>query len=75
MLRNQIACGLDATVQCLGAFKQNKISLGFCLAHALLCIGVRESPKVDLSSAMEEKKKNVFYNSILFSLPKKYQKV
>ena len=73
MLRNQIACGLDATVQCLVAFKQNKISLGFYLVHTLLCIGVRESSKIDLFSAIE--KKNVFYNSILFSLPKKYQKV
>ena len=56
MLRIQIACGLDATVQCLGAFKQNKISLGFCLAHAYIFIGVRESPKVDFFSAMEKKK-------------------
>jgi len=43
------------TVQCLVEFKQNKISLDFCLAHAYLFIGVRESPKVDFSSAMEKK--------------------
>jgi hypothetical protein len=48
--------GLDATVECLVEFKQNKISLDFCLAHAYLFIGVRESPKVDFSSAMEKKK-------------------
>jgi hypothetical protein len=60
-------------VKYLVELKQNKISLDFCLAHALLCIGVRESSKIDLFSAIE--KKNVFYNAILFSLPKKYQKV
>ena len=73
MLRIQIASGLDATVKFLLVFKQNKIRLGFYLAHALLCIGVRESSKIDLFSAIE--KKNLFYNFILFSLPKKYQKV
>jgi hypothetical protein len=43
-------------VECLVEFKQNKISLDFCLAHAFIFIGVRESPKVDFSSAMEKKK-------------------
>jgi hypothetical protein len=43
-------------VECLVEFKQNKISLDFCLAHAFICIGVRESPKVDFSSSMEKKK-------------------
>jgi hypothetical protein len=47
--------GLDAIVQCLVEFKQNKISLDFCLTHAFICIGVRESPKVDFFSAMEKK--------------------
>jgi hypothetical protein len=43
-------------VSYLVEFKQNKISLDFCLAHAFIFIGVRESPKVDFSSAMEKKK-------------------
>ena len=42
-------------MQCLVEFKQNKISLGFCLAHAFIFIGVRESPKVDFFSSMEKK--------------------
>ena len=41
-------------------FKKNKISLDFCLAHAYLFIGVRESPKVDFSSAMEKKREQHF---------------
>ena len=40
-------------------FKKNKISLDFCLAHAFIFIGVRESPKVDFSSAMEKKRNNI----------------
>jgi hypothetical protein len=47
-------------VKCLVEFKQNKISLDFCLAHAYLFIGVRESPKVDFSSAMEKKREYYF---------------
>jgi hypothetical protein len=43
-------------VQCLVEFKKIIISLDFCLAHAFLFIGVRESPKVDFSSAMEKEK-------------------
>jgi hypothetical protein len=48
--------GLEAVVQCLVEIKKNKISLDFCLANAYLFIGVRESPKVDFSSAMDKKK-------------------
>jgi hypothetical protein len=42
-------------VKCFVEFKQNKISLDFCLAHAFIFIGVRESPKVDFFSSMEKK--------------------
>jgi hypothetical protein len=52
--------GLEAIVQCLVEIKKNKISLDFCLAHAYLFIGVRESPKVDFFSAMEKKREQHF---------------
>ncbi|MFT4800366.1 MAG: hypothetical protein ACI93N_000124, partial [Flavobacteriaceae bacterium] len=47
-----------------------KISLDFCLAHAFIFIGVRESPKVDFSSSMEKKKEkeDLFYFLQEFSL-------
>ena len=56
----QRACGLDTIVKYLLEFKKNKISLGFCLAHAFIFIGVRESPKVDFFSSMEKKKEYYF---------------
>jgi hypothetical protein len=40
------------------ASRQNEkknLRLDFCLAHAYIFIGVRESPKVDFFSAMEKK--------------------
>ena len=40
----------------VGKSRSEKISLDFCLAHAFIFIGVRESPKVDFSSVMEKKK-------------------
>ncbi|MFT4683520.1 MAG: hypothetical protein ACI9WV_000234 [Patiriisocius sp.] len=43
-------------MECLVEFKENKISLDFCLAHAFIFIGVRESPKIDFFSSMEKKK-------------------
>ena len=57
-IANGPACArcLDAIVQCLVEFKKIVISLDFCLAHAYLFIGVRESPKVDFSSAMEKRR-------------------
>jgi hypothetical protein len=40
------------------------MSLDFCLAHACLFIGVRESPKVDFSSAMKKKRNNILITMI-----------
>ena len=51
-------------MQCLVEFKTIIISLDFCLAHAYLFIGVRESPKVDFSSAMEKKRNNILITMI-----------
>ena len=47
--------GLDVIVEYNLEFKKIKISLGFCLAHVFIFIGVRESPKVDFFSSMEKK--------------------
>jgi hypothetical protein len=43
-----------------------RISLDFCLAHAYLFIGLRESPKVDFSSAMEKKKEKEMEKEKIF---------
>tara|TARA_R110002167_G_scaffold2193_1_gene11203 strand:+ start:350 stop:544 length:195 start_codon:yes stop_codon:yes gene_type:complete len=52
--------GLGAIVEYLVEFEKNKISLDFCLAHAFLFFGIRESPKVDFFSSMEKKWNNIF---------------
>ena len=64
----------------VGKSRSEKISLDFCLAHAFIFSGVRESLKIDFFSAMKKKneqnnrgkcfsKKLIYYKEIASIVP------